>query len=132
MMDVRFVREEVGVDELMRIARKERAAKSQKRVDKADSPEEVAMRILEAQPSRGEREKGHRGEVSYITARELIRLTRRKQERMTVVSGRILERGEGGRIKSGSRPLDERTEELEEDNRMLSILSVQSLFLEDE
>jgi len=57
MMDARFVRERVEVDELIRIARNKRAAKSQKREDKADSPVEIARRILEVQSCREELEK---------------------------------------------------------------------------
>jgi len=57
MMDARFVREGVEVDGLMRIARNERAAKSQEMVDKADSPVEIVRRILEVQSCREELEK---------------------------------------------------------------------------
>ena len=74
----------------------------------------------------------HRKEISFTKARELTQVTRRKPEGPAGPSGRIVERGEGGRIMSGSRPLDERMEELGEASRMLSILSIRFLFLEDE
>ena len=71
---VDFVREGVYVDEAIRIARKERAAKkSQERVDKADSPEEIARRILKAQPSREELEKAEK-EVIIKSVAHLLRL----------------------------------------------------------
>jgi len=71
---VDFVREGVDVDEAIRIARLERAAKkSQERVDKADSPEEIARRILKAQPSREELEKAEK-EVIIKSVAHLLRL----------------------------------------------------------
>jgi len=70
---VDFVREGVYVDEAIRIARKERAAKkSQERVDKADSPEEIARRILATQPSREELEKAEK-EVIIKSVAHLLR-----------------------------------------------------------
>ena len=74
----------------------------------------------------------HWKEISFTDARELTRVTRRKPEGPAGPSGRIVERGEGGRIKSGSKLLDERTGELGEANRMLSILPIQFLSLEDD
>ena len=70
---VDFVREGVDVDEAIKLARKERAAKkSQERVDKADSPQEIARRILEAQPSREELEKAEK-EVIIKSVAHLLR-----------------------------------------------------------
>jgi len=70
---VDFVRDGVDVDEAIRIARKEKAArKSQERVDKADSPEEIARRILATQPSREELEKAEK-EVIIKSVAHLLR-----------------------------------------------------------
>ncbi len=71
---VDFVREGVEVDEAIKLARKEKAARaSQERVDKAVSPEEIWKRILEAQPSREGFEENQRT-LTRLTIAKLLKL----------------------------------------------------------